>query len=282
MSGFSPTWLALREPADFSARNIALRAAVAHWLEPFERPVIVDIGCGTGSNLRALAPYLGARQRWRLIDHDANLLQAARENLLQWGAAAEPASSARIVIARDGKIIDVSFEQADLGCGVEALLQEGCDLITAAAFFDLAGEGWIEKFCAAIVAHKTAFYTALTYDGQEDWSPGHLADAAVLAAFHAHQRRDKGLGPAAGPGATQCLAAGLERAGWRVKTAPSPWRLGASDGALIAALADGSAQAASQTGLVSPEDVEHWRIARRKAQNVTIGHMDLFAQPTRG
>ena len=74
MSGFSAEWLALREPADQRARNSDLLGALTRRFAGRDTLSVVDLGCGAGSNLRALAPALPRRQRWRLVDHDAALL----------------------------------------------------------------------------------------------------------------------------------------------------------------------------------------------------------------
>ena len=78
--------------------------------------------------------------------------------------------------------------------------------MTAAALFDLVSASWIGSLARDIAAAGAAFYTALTYNGADGLSPPHPADAAMLAGFHAHQRRDKGFGPAAGPRATARVA----------------------------------------------------------------------------
>src|SRR5690606_5694169 len=77
MSGFSPDWLALREPADHASINAAVRAACVRVFAGRDIVRIVDLGCGTGSNLRSLAPALGVRQHWSLIDNDPALLEIA-------------------------------------------------------------------------------------------------------------------------------------------------------------------------------------------------------------
>ena len=59
------------------------------------------------------------------------------------------------------------------------------------------------RSCAA----SAAFYTVLTYNGQQRWTPKHEADAAMASAFRAHQTRDKGFGDAAGPMAPALLSA---------------------------------------------------------------------------
>ena len=78
MTGFEAQWLALREGADFVARDAAVRDAALRIFAHRDEITVVDLACGAGSNPRALAPFLGSRQSWRLVDHDAGLLASAR------------------------------------------------------------------------------------------------------------------------------------------------------------------------------------------------------------
>ena len=94
MSGFSAEWLALRETVDHRAISAELHAAIRGRFASCERVAIVDMGCGTGSNLRALTGDLPKRQTWRLVDHDPELLSAARETLSRWADTHEAAGSA--------------------------------------------------------------------------------------------------------------------------------------------------------------------------------------------
>src|SRR5947209_11926119 len=71
------TWLALRAPADSAARSAALTQAIVAALPP-DRPVrILDLGSGTGSNVRYLSPRLPGPQHWLLVDRDPELLSEA-------------------------------------------------------------------------------------------------------------------------------------------------------------------------------------------------------------
>lgn len=277
MSGFDPAWLDMREGPDHRARNPDVLAACAAHFRTRDHVRIVDLGCGLGSNLRALAPHLPTRQSWRLVDHDAVLLDAARDRLARWADSTRSGANRALSLLRDGKAIEVSFVQADLAQGVGGSLEDA-DLVTAAALFDLVSKGWMQAFVCGIVASRTPFYTVLTYDGVETWSPHHVQDAAMLAAFHQHQARDKGFGPAAGPGATAVLATLFESQGYVATQGASPWRLGAGDRAMIEALANGVADACAETGLIVPEAIADWRAARLHA-DVVIGHLDLFARP---
>ncbi len=280
MTGFSAQWLALREPADHRARDVSLRDKVAHDLAHLARvrpgPInIVDLGCGSGSNLRALAPHLPATQHWALVDYDPALLSAAKAALMQW-ADKIVSEQETLVVLKNGKHISIDFLCEDLSSNLEAVLSRPMDLLTAAAFFDLVAEIWLERFCGLLSA---PLYTVLTYNGQEVWSPPQPTDAAMLNAFHAHQQTDKGFGVAAGPTAAGVMEKLLKARGFAVSSAQSPWKLNASDRNLIEQLAIGSAGAVLETKRVSVEEVSAWKQSRSLAQTCEIGHTDLYARP---
>ena len=275
MSGFSAGWLALREPLDHAARNAAVATACAAHFSGAAALAVLDLGCGTGSNLRALAPLLPARQDWRLVDRDPALLLAARKALAQWAdAAAEAGDGLRL--HKDGKTLTVRFEQADLARELPAVLEDTAGLVTATALFDLCSPEWIAQFIRLLALRRTPLLATLTYDGRETWHPPHPADAAMLAAFHSHQRRDKGFGPASGPDAAQVLARALAGLSYRIAQGESPWRIDAGSN-LGEALARGSAEAVRETGLVSDATVADWLQSRLAGASCTIGHADLFA-----
>ena len=156
-------------------------------------------------------------------------------------------------------------------------LAPSANLVTAAALFDLVSAEFIGKFAAALGRRKSAFYTVLTYDGDQRWTPEHEADAVLLEAFNSHQKRDKGFGPAAGPDAGDALSEAFSAAGYSVEEADSAWRLAESDAALIANLANGFADAARETGLVDAPTIDGWRAITRTA--AVVGHTDTLAIP---
>ncbi len=280
MSGFSAEWLALREPADHRARNVALREQLSDWLchvTPSSRDVtrVLDLGCGAGSNLRALAAHLPQRQHWTLVDFDDALLKQARQTLREW-ADVVLRDDEFLAIEKSGKHIEVVFSRQDLAANIEEVLSKPVELVTAAAFFDLVSPDWIARFCKAL---RAPLYTVLTYDGVERWVPPHPSDREVLDAFHAHQTTDKGFGPAAGPAAIELMNAKLTERGFDLSLAPSPWKLGVSDQALMLALATGAAAAVAETGRISTSALESWLDVRRAAVSSDIGHWDLLAIP---
>ena len=244
---------------------------------------VVDLGCGTGANLRALAPLLPDSQWWTLVDNDPELLLAAKRALTDWAddndGDGEREDSLSLRSGR--KTISVSFHQADITTKLEAVLDRdqpnGLELVTAAAFFDLASEAFIRRFAAAVAKHRAVFYSALTYNGIQRWTPRGPSDQKMTAAFCQHQMTDKGLGSAAGPAAPVHLAEAFVAHGYGVTEGNSPWKLAAGDRKLIAELAIGFAAAVRETRTVSDAEIDSW-IARRLT-GAEVGHTDTLAIP---
>ena len=265
MSGgtFSADWLSLREPVDHASVNAELRRQLVEAIGTPEKLTVVDLGSGTGSNLRGLAPWLPGRQAWRLLDHDQTLLNAA-----------EAASKPDTVTMATGHCVDLNT--LDLG-----EMFRGADLITAAAFFDIASQTIIEKIARAVVDAGAAFYTVLTYDGLAAWFPEHEANGEMRRLFNAHQQSDKGMGAALGPDATEALRQAFTEHGYRVMTGPSPWVVGAQHQDMRAMLDDGWASAVGETGKLNVDVLASWQRQRQSAPDATtvVGHQDLLALP---
>jgi SAM-dependent methyltransferase len=277
MSGFSADWLALREPADMRARNGELAAALSARLGQRAHLDVVDLGSGTGSNLRGTAPLLGQSQAWTLVDYDPRLLEAARGALAGWADTSRVVGD-RLELTKDGRRITVAFRQADLARDLAAGLGEGADLVTASALFDLASPAFIRGFAGEVAQRRAVFYTVLTYNGIQRWTPRHPADNQMVAAFHGHQMRDKGFGPSAGPTAPAHLADAFRLAGYSVAEGDSPWLLSSRDAALVEELARGYLSAVLETGRIDPATLAAWgKVARTGAE---VGHTDTLAVPT--
>jgi SAM-dependent methyltransferase len=277
---FSPAWLALREPADHASVNAELRDVLRMLFA--DRPLVrvVDLGCGAGSNLRGTWGALGPKQAWTLVDYDPALLAAAHENLAMF-CSTKPTADDGLQMTLPGAVIDVAFREADLSRGDLGGIIDGADLVTAAAFFDLASAALIDRLVDAIAVRRQTFFTVLTYDGIASWLPEHPADAAMRSAFNAHQRGDKGFGPAAGPAATATLTAAFKRHGYRVLTGKSPWVLDQRFADLRRELDQGFASAVRETGTLATAQIDSWLAARLGTEEAVtiIGHADLLAMP---
>ncbi|MGH6859570.1 MAG: class I SAM-dependent methyltransferase [Phyllobacterium sp.] len=260
MSAFDTEWLDLREPVDGRARDPGLLRKAAAFIQSAGRPVVVDIGSGTGSTLRAVAPHIARAVEWRLIDHDRRLLEeAARRH------------------GHGGKMV---CHRADLN-DVASLPLQDASVVTASALFDLCSQAFVEALATRLAALQTGLYAALSYDGRMDFEPAHPDDGAVLALFNRHQQSDKGFGPALGPRSADVLSKVFERAGYRIEIAGSDWILDRNAERLHRAFVDGVAKAVGETGGLSPERVAEWqRFRRENAGRCRIGHADVLALPS--
>ncbi len=293
---FSATWLQQREPFDARARDsaaprLALASRLAALRPPGDTPWrVMDLACGTGANLRWLAPRLGGAQQWLVVDHDAALLRcwprmlaAAQGRAPQRVAAGQP-----LRFAAPGVEAQVLRRRLDLAQQLEALPWPAAHLVTASALLDLVSASWLQRLTAAATASRVALLLALSVDGRHVWAPRDPFDAAVGARFAAHQQRDKGFGPARGAQAVPMLQRLLQAAGYRVHLARSDWWLdGRSDSAALAlqrALVDGIAGAACEQDPAAAAAVQAWR-QRRQAlaprSTLRVGHLELLALPPR-
>lgn len=270
MGKFAAEWLALRAAADHRSRSPALlRAACRHLYRQAPaagRLRIVELGAGTGSMLRVLAPRLPTPQCWTLVDKDAALLAAAQV----------PAGRAGRVIVRR-----VRADLAEPGV-LPGLLRE-MRLITASALLDLVSAQWCRQLVRAAARAGAVLHAALTYDGRITLDPADPLDRAVRLLFNRHQCTDKGFGPALGPAAAATLVRTAAAAGAMVQTARSDWQLGPADAALLRPLLDGWAAAAAEIAPRLTDAIAGW-LARRSAQidagrlRVRVGHRDVLAR----
>ncbi|MFS8171685.1 glycosyltransferase [Vreelandella titanicae] len=279
-SQFASDWLTLREAADVDSRSQPLAELAAEWLSArTPAPLIADLGCGRGSNMRFLAPRLNGQQRWKLIDNDAILLAQARQR------AAGLSNS-------QGQPVAVETHCVSLELLAEVPLDDA-HLVTASALLDLVSEQWIDAFVARIAGQQQALLIALSVTGEWHFIDPQGApvlddeDRWLQAMFMAHQQRDKGLGDALGGQAHGALAAALERADYRIEQAETPWQLAAGSQEqqpLMLALLEGWAEAATEQAPEAAARIATWLQQRQQAVangelGIWVGHRDLFATP---
>jgi hypothetical protein len=255
MSDFTADWLDLREPVDAASRSMRLTRDVAAILPRYRAIDILDLGAGTGANVRYLAGKLPLPQRWMLVDRDERLLSRASK---AWAS----------------RCLDLQHAVLD------ASLFSGRALVTASALLDLASEAWLQALVARCREAGAAVLFALTYDGRMDFAPAELEDEAMCELVNQHQRTDKGLGPAEGPAAVARASELFTAAGYYVEREASDWELTPESHELQRQLIAGWADAAVATAPDQSAAVADWR-ARRIAHvdagrsQLIVGHKDL-------
>lgn len=275
---FAGEWLALREPADHAARSGGLAEILARGLAGTRKLEVLDLGAGTGSNLRWLAPRLPFDQDWLLLDHDTALLDRA-ESL---SAASDGGGSS----------IRVRTHRIDLA-ELSPRLFEDAGLVTASALFDLVSEAWVRELADRVAGSGAAALFALTVDGRRWFTDfrGALIDDEhdrwMCDLFNRHQCRAKGLGAALGPEAARMVPAALDSVGMQVQVDRADWHLAAgltTTAALGEALLEDWAGAALEQSPEDAQSIEAW-LRRRRAGleagtvGIGIGHVDVLALP---
>lgn len=278
MSGFSSEWLALREPADTSARSKNATQFARAALEGVGgaasagQPIIraLDLGCGTGANVRYLSKALsetpdrpvdqsGAPRvlHWRLVDNDPVLLTVTRASL--------------------GSMVEI--READLQVLDESWFSD-IDLVSASALLDLVSESWLIHLIEASARHARAVLFALNYDGRLEATPHDTDDAWIRELVNRHQQTDKGFGPALGPRSGERCAKELARVGFDVCVEASDWDLDSASDELQRQLIDGWGTAAAEIVPASADRVRSWQQRRLRhvaagESRLIVGHVDV-------
>lgn len=266
----SPAWLRLREEADARARSTELVDELRTHLRPDDVVVVHDLGCGTGSMGRWLAPRLSDAQRWVLYDWDADLLAHA--------AADMPGTAA------DGSPVAVETRRRDISrLRLDDLA--GASLVTASALLDMLTREEIERLVRSCVDAGCPGLFTLTVTGRVELAPADPLDGHIVAAFNDHQRRTTGGRRLLGPDAVDALVAAFEGVGYDAVVRPSPWRLAADQAhhaALVAEWLSGWVGAAREQ---RPRLVTEAYLERRLSEaaegalDVIVHHADVLVRP---
>ena len=227
---------------------------------------IVDLACGTGSTLRALAPRIKARQNWRLVDNDLSLLARAPQSRRRTStsrpcrsistAILKPRSTARSIWSRRRRC---SISSPTNGC---------------------------ERLAVETAARRLPVYAALSYDGRVEIDAGRCrrrrrssprstrisAPTRALVRRSGRTRRSKAIER-------------FERVGYSVVQGPSDWVFAPTDREIQIEMLSGWAAAAREIGDMPLPDVVGWLTRRRDLvaagrSSIRVGHVDFFARPT--
>jgi hypothetical protein len=222
---------------------------------------ILDLGSGTGSNVRYLSSRLPVPQHWLVVDRDSDLLAEAPER---------SATCHIETLCRNLGVLD------------EPDLFSGRHLVTASALLDLVSATWLRALAARCRASGAAALFALTYNGQSSCVPAEPEDDTIRSLMNRHQKTDKGFGAAAGPDATDEAARSFAAVGYQVRRETTDWVLPPEARALHQRLIEGWAEAAAEIAPERSAMIRGW-LARRLAHveagrsQLVVGHEDLAA-----
>ncbi|MCC6717273.1 MAG: class I SAM-dependent methyltransferase [Acetobacteraceae bacterium] len=279
---FDADWLALREPHDAAARSRALAHTLARALPP--RPALIDLGAGTGSLFRWLAPILRGPQRWTLADADPALLARAFTAIAAWAAArglATTISGDALLVHTTQGAWRVEAEIVDLAAPLAGLRLNRHDAVVCSALLDLVSADWLARLAATL---KKPLLACLSVDGRDVLRPAHPLDRTVFAGFRRDQQRAKGLGVALGPHAPAALHAAFTARGFTLRSAASDWRISPISADMLDMLVASHAEVAACRIPDRRAAIRTWAALRARQIDrgrlaMRIGHRDSLALP---
>jgi hypothetical protein len=281
------SWLAAREAADATARSERATWTIVEALASQNPVRVLDLGTGTGSNVRYLATRLRTDQQWLCVDRDLELLAEVPARMSSWRAlgTCEVTTARRVCVLRgSGVRCQIETERMDLGASCDPRIFSGRHLVTASALLDLVSETWMQALAARCrQSGAAAVLFALTYNGRSHCSPEEQEDDAIRDLVNRHQKtNDRGFGPAAGPDAGACAARCLAAAGYHVQREASDWVLSPDQGTLQRLLLEGWAAAALDIAPDRAAMIRSWlrrRLAHveAKGSSIVVCHEDLAA-----
>lgn len=272
----TPDWLHLREAADATARSTDLVDQVRKRLAGEPRLLIHDLGSGTGSMGRWLAPQLPGLQHWVMYDRDPDLLEydvTARSGRIppQRGLMRDADGAPVSVEARVRDITRLADDDLD-----------GASLVTASAVLDMFTADEVERVVATCHRAGCPALFTISVIGRVELTPADPLDRPIADAFNAHQRRTAAGRTLLGPDAVDAAAEAFTRRGVRVELRPSLWRLGPDQAELAAEWLRGWLDAACEqrpelTGPASGYAARRQTEIAQGQLSVTVHHHDLLA-----
>lgn len=264
----SSDWLTLREAEDARARSRGLAHAVLPLLPsgPF---TVHDLGSGTGSMMRWLAPLLPGPQTWVLHDWNADLLRDASDGPRPRDRAGMPVS----LRPRVGSLEHLDGD--DL---------RGASLVTASALLDVLTAAEAHAIVDACVTAGTPALLSLSVTGEVHLRPRDARDKTVERAFNDHQQQERNGRRLLGRYGAPIVQGLFAREGWRVRKAVTTWQLDDDRPRLLGEWFEGWVDAAEEQSPELRETLSGYRRLRRDQQargelSALVYHLDLLAWP---
>ena len=282
MTAFSKNWLELREPLDRKSRSNELIKTLSLMLP--DRPIhVIDLGTGTGSNLRYLCKELKGNQIWQLIDNDENLLKTIPAYTKKWAIKNKllvKELGNEFLIKGENIECHAYIQQKNLSDLTDIKIPEKA-LVSCSALLDLVSKNWIKTLAKKCMRIKATILFTLNYDGYIKFKPCEEDDKLVRSLINKHQLKNKGFGNAMGPKAGNMAVQVFSEIGYNIRSQYSNWKIKSNDNELQTMLLDMWLDAAIETSPEQKNRLKNWRKKRQyhvisKNSELEIGHTDIL------
>ena len=252
-----------------------------------EQPTLLELGAGSGSLFRWLAPIIGRSQRWLWLDDDADLLELGMRITAHWAdrlgydvQRSEDATELTLHTPRGTWTIET--RGYDLDDPPLMLPLEAADAVTCSAVLDLFSEDWLAGLLHAI--GQCPFYAAINVTGRDWVSPRRPDDALVGRGYLLDQIGNAGLPDPLGPDVPGVAQEVCEEIGLQYASARSDWIIRPRHRAMLRHMIGFMTNAARQALPQHRRRIDLWE--RRRRQEITagrlamrVGHVDVLISP---
>jgi hypothetical protein len=248
----------------------------------------LDLGAGTGANVRYLRDRFPTAREWTLLDRDAALLDLCPAVFMGWaeeGCRACREEGWDLELESAGRPVRLRFLPGSLPSMDIRDHSINVDLVTANALFDLVSESQLEAFADWLAGRRLPLLATINYRSMA-FAPAAPQDREFVGLYERHMIRPQEFGCAMGPRCAVMMIAALQRRDYVVHAGASDWRLGASDRIVIEYILDFMRGAIVELP-AAPRQVEHlndWivekhRLCEAGRLRLQVRHVDLFARP---
>lgn len=228
---FDPKWLQERYRFDAAARNKELEWEAIHQFAFLEHLQIVDLGSGTGANVRYYLEQFPQNQTWYCVEEDGMLREVFWQNMLELAHADgyQPEQEGdSLKMTKSGHWVEIHFVQGNLMELDKLVDLLRTDLILANAVFDLFSADQFAELIHVISHHSLSMLFSLNYEGMA-FFPQEEKDDFFIRQYNAHMQRPQDFGHGMGPDASQVMKEALNKKLGHVKRGQSIWEIAQED-----------------------------------------------------
>ena len=283
-------WLAHRFACDAEARHDEIEHKFLDFFRQHQTSLkIVDIGSGTGANVRYYFDKIPHAQEWTLIEQSTYLLEECRHSLsafaqehnYSWQAQGD----AFLLTDTEEKTATIKLVPGRLEHIEQLTDLPHTDVVTANAVFDLLSFEQFDALVSTLARHDVCLLATLNYY-ETSFLPFSDQDHRFTHWYHMHMKRPQPMGIAMGPDCSAEMLDLLAQHHMMIEQEGSQWHLKKCDLTMHRYILHFMKQAISELSLSQEEqrDFNAWldrkkELCRQRELEIIIDHSDIFACP---
>ncbi len=283
---FDPNWLETRYRFDSSARKNSTEKKMLDHFSSLANINIVDIGAGTGNNVRYYASFLPQNQNWLLLDSDSDLNSQSLVLLSQWAKK----NHWSYQLSENELRFQVATKTVTVKTKLGSLLELNklvdlakVNLITANAVFDLFSSLQWKNFLSQLIPFSLPLLATLNYS-EMNFFPFCEINQKYIDIYNQHMTRKQKFGKAMGPDCAEQMSHVLTQYNYSTITGQSNWVINTKENFMLHFLI-GFMEKSVEEMISAPLEkkaFQQWVIKKRKEieesrLEAKVHHIDIFA-----